>query len=218
MWQLRLLWSSAVLFVAGRAALGCALFLGHPPDLGPTEWATDFLQYFRHPAVLQAQIYSVAGVRYAFVDRFDRWSMVAAALLFVASHVVPYRLPGRRLTPRGPLRILEGRSYRQAPPTQRLVTNVAQLDAAWAARATVAGVWAIALSLCIVPVAWTTGNPVTVVSQCVPYGNPAEMMAYHALALVCLASHAPRLLRRSARSWRERGFDSTTSAVMKLAK
>jgi len=32
---------------------------------------------------------------------------------------------------------------------------------------------------------------------CMGSGNPAESMAYFALALVCLASHAPRLFRRA---------------------
>jgi hypothetical protein len=185
--RLWLLWSTASVFLI-TTTWGCAhLFL----TLG-------FGPLFRSPAILADQQYDYYPYYrgFVFVDAFSRPSMCLATLLIVASHVVPLCIPRRRTLPRAMLHFLDTRSYREAPPTEQLITNLAALREASEARLELAGVWAVALSLGVALIGSGPAWRGAVWFPGVHWGrpNPAEICAYFALALFCLMSHAPRVV------------------------
>ncbi len=180
MGSLRTLWLVAVLSVVGCAAVAGCLLVAARPELS-----------LRDPAVLRGQAFDWHGLP---VCAFDCSSMVVAMLLVLGSHVVPLCMPGRRVRPRVSHRFLEDWSYRESP-TEAVVTNVVALDAASAARLSLGGVWAVAMSLCVVLIGVRSQYNASFHPVCFR-ANPAEFLGYSALALLCLLSHAPRLSRR----------------------
>jgi hypothetical protein len=180
--RLWLVWSTASVVLIATTWGSAHLFL-----------AMGLAPLFRSPALLADRQYDLYG-GVAFVDAFDRPSMCLAALLIIASHVVPLCIPRRRTLPRTILRFLDTRSYREVAPAEQVIMNVAALRDASSARLELAGIWAVALSSCVALISMASGwRAVCFHGEC-RYSNPAEVCAYLAVAMVCLMSHAPRVV------------------------
>jgi hypothetical protein len=192
--RVRALWSVATLFlvsIALAASWVCISVVRRPP----------LLWLFRHPAVLREQQFGGPSCEsFYWVDAFSRSSMCLAVVLFMSSHLALRFLRPRRIAPISALRFRDGLGYRAPAPAERVIVNLDALRAASAARADLARVWAVALSLGIALIGcsrmWSSalvghccgacGN------SCFRSGNPAEYLAYYSLAVVCILSHASR--------------------------
>lgn len=119
---------------------------------------------------------------------------VAAILLVVASHGVPYFVGARRVPRRYGFRFGEPTSYRESSAPDRVLLNRESVIAAERSRAAVGACWSMSLSMAVALVGASHAVQ--------PFHAPpnAELFVYFALSLVCLLSHGPRCFQVAAGS------------------